>query len=87
MVRGLVGAGQAQHLRAKLSQVPLHLLLLRPLDVVLGWVFQMSLDLLVEREEKKSQERSVEKWEMRRKDQKNIYQWQEIYLYVIYISI
>lgn len=45
MVRGLVGAGQAQHLRAKLPQVALDLLLLRALDVVLGRVLQVSLDL------------------------------------------
>lgn len=45
MVRGLVGAGQAQHLRAKLPQVALDLLLLRALDVVLGGVLQVGLDL------------------------------------------
>lgn len=50
MVRGLVVAGQVQHLRAELSQVALHLLLLGVLDVVLGWVLQVSLDLLVGRE-------------------------------------
>lgn len=46
MVRGLVGAGQAQRLRAKLPQVLLHLLLLGALDVVFGWVLQVSLDLV-----------------------------------------
>lgn len=45
MVRGLALAGQAQHLRAELPQVPLDLLLLRALDVVLGGVLQVSLDL------------------------------------------
>lgn len=45
MIRGLVGAGQAQRLGAKLSQVALHLLLLGPLDVVLCRVLQVSLDL------------------------------------------
>lgn len=38
-------AGQAQHLRAQLAQVALDLLLLRALDVVLGGVLQVSLDL------------------------------------------
>lgn len=47
MVRGLALAGQAQHLRAEFPQVPLHLLLLRALDVVLGGVLQVSLDLSV----------------------------------------
>lgn len=56
MVRGLVVAGQAQHLRAKLSQVPLHLLLLRALDVVLGWVLQVCLDLSVGGEEEEGYE-------------------------------
>lgn len=51
MVRGLVGAGQAQHLRAELPQVALDLLLLRALDVVLGRVLQVSLDLQQQREE------------------------------------
>ena len=51
MVRGLVGAGQAQDLRAKLSQVPLHLLLLGALDVVFGGVLQVSLDLPSEEKE------------------------------------
>lgn len=45
MVRGLVLAGQAQHLRAEFPQVALDLLLLRALDVVLGGVLQVSLDL------------------------------------------
>lgn len=45
MVRGLAVAGQAQHLRAQLAQVALDLLLLRALDVVLGGVLQVSLDL------------------------------------------
>lgn len=47
MVRGLALAGQAQHLRAKFPQVPLDLLLLRALDVVLGGVLQVRLDLSV----------------------------------------
>lgn len=47
MVRGLAVAGQAQHLRAKFPQVPFDLLLLRALDVVLGGVLQVSLDLSV----------------------------------------
>lgn len=51
MVRGLVRAGQAQHLRAKLPQVTLDLLLLRALDVVLGRVLQVSLDLRQQQEE------------------------------------
>lgn len=50
MVRGLVGAGQAQHLRAKLPKVALDLLLLRALDVVLGRVLQVGLDLQQQRE-------------------------------------
>lgn len=38
-------AGQANHLGAKLAQVPLDLLLLGLLYVVLGWVLQVCLDL------------------------------------------
>lgn len=52
MVRGLALAGQAQHLRAEFTQVALDLLLLRALDVVLGGVLQVSLDLA--QEEQKS---------------------------------
>lgn len=48
MVRGLALAGQAQHLRAEFTQVALDLLLLRALDVVLGGVLQVSLDLEAE---------------------------------------
>lgn len=51
MVRGLALAGQAQHLRAKFTQVALDLLLLRALDVVLGGVLQVSLDLAQEAEQ------------------------------------
>lgn len=51
MVRGLALAGQAQHLRAEFTQVALDLLLLRALDVVLGGVLQVRLDLAQEAEQ------------------------------------